>query len=608
MATLTGQPASASGPRTRGPSASVWLPLAEIALVLLLWAAALSRVQPRRMTDLGLVSVLPWTGFLALAVMAVSFARVLRRPDTPRWLLAAYPLVLTGIFYLTPPILYGVPRYSWAWKHAGIVDFIQRTGGADAHIGTLAVYHNWPGFFAFNAMLTDLAGLHSPLSYVAWAEAFFNVLTVAAVMVLLRCLTDDIRTVVVGGWLFALGNWVGQGYWSPQAVNYLWYLLVIVVLLRWFPARRAPDGALGAAHRPPATSPEQRVGLMSVVLLLLACIVSTHQLTPLAAVLATGALVAFRRTDARALPLLTAVMTAAWMLYVASPFTESNLPGMVGAFGAVDNNVHGTLIGYGDVSSGLKVVSLVARGLTVAICVLSGLGFLAALRKGRRDWTAVILAAVPVSFVAFSSYGSEILFRAYLFALPGLVFFAALLVWPPGVMGTRRRALVVALTSLGLMVAFVFAQFGNDRRFHYTQEEVAAAQYVYGHAPRHSLLIEGSRNYPAQFENYDSFTYVPIDQELPATRERVVSHPASVLASWMAKPRYAAAFIIITRSQEVETESTGGLPGAGLPAIENTLLRSAAFRVVFHNRDAVVLVLAKHAGHPQHFESAGAGR
>jgi hypothetical protein len=609
MATMTQEISTAQQQRVaeRGRSRSLWLALVEIGAVLVLWGLALRTVQPTKMTDLGLVSVLPWTWFAALFVPAASFVRVLRRDDSPLWLLAGYPLGLTALFYATPAILYELPRYSWAWKHVGIVDFIQRTGRVNPHIDTLSVYHNWPGFFAFNAMLTDLTGLHSPLSYAAWAEVFFNVLTVASVMLLLRCLVTEVRSVVVGGWLFALGNWVGQGYWSPQGMNYLWYLLVIAILVRWFPAQQMleasvdpPRGGLDPPV-PPTTSPGQRAGLMAVVLLLLGCIVSTHQLTPFATVLTLATLVVFRRTDARALPLLTAVMMAAWLLYVAAPFTYSNMNGIVDAIGAVDRNVHGTLIGYGNVSPGLKAVSLTARGLTLALCALAGLGFLASLRRGRPNWTAVMLAAVPVILIAFSPYGSEILFRAYLFALPGLVFFAALLLWPPGVVATWRRSLVFGLVSIGLMVGFGFAQYGNDRRYHFTEAEAAAADYIYDRAPLNSLLVEGSRNYPAQFENYDSFTYVPIDLEEPPERERIVNAPVRVLSEWMGDKRYNAAYVIITRSQEVETASTGGLPGGGLARVEKRLRNSPKFTRTYHNKDASVFVLARDPRPQQRF-------
>ena len=39
------------------------------------------------------------------------------------------------------------------------------------------------------------------------------------------------------------------------------------------------------------------------------------------------------------------------------------------------------------------------------------------------------------------------------------------------------------------------------------------AEYLYEHAPRGSLLIEGTRNYPGQFKNYERFDYVTLSRE-----------------------------------------------------------------------------------------------
>jgi len=587
---------STTVPRVEAPQQVRRLPrglawLVELAGIGVLWWFTLQQVDLSAMGDTGLVSVLPWTGYLALAAMAVSFGLTLAHRASPRWLLMLYPAVLTVLLFVTPPLLYGAVRYSWTWKHAGIIDYIDRTGTVDPTIGVLGIYHNWPGFFAFNAMLTDLAGLDSALSYAAWAEVFFYLLTVAAAMVLLRTITDDARTVAVGGWLFVLANWVGQGYFSPQALNYVWYLLVLAVLIRWF-ARPVPQADPALAADADAT-PGQRVALMGLLLLLSACIVTTHQLTPLMLVLMLVALAATRRTVGWALPVFVAVALGAWVLYVAAPFTQSSLVEALGAVGAVRGNLQDTLIGYNQVSSGQELVSLVARVHTVLIGLLGVAGMVVAWLRGRRDYVPMLWAFTPATLVVFSPYGSEILFRAFMFALPGLVYFAATLLWPLGAAVTRWRAAVVVVVSCALMGTFLLAEFGNDRQYHFSPGEVAAADFVYSVAPPGSLLIEGSRNYPAQFDDYERFTYVPIAREDAAVRRAMVTDPEEKLFGWMSDTPYAATYLIITRSQKAETEALGEFPGRGLAGIETDLLASDAFHPLFRNRDATVFVLAE---------------
>jgi hypothetical protein len=149
------------------------------------------------------------------------------------------------------------------------------------------------------------------------------------------------------------------------------------------------------------------------------------------------------------------------------------------------------------------------------------------------------------------------------------------------------------------MAGFVFAQYGNDRRYHFTRPEFAAANFVYRNAPANSLLVEGSRDYPSQFENYANFTNVSIDLETPAGRARIVRHPVNILDDWMSNPQYAAAYLIITRSQKVETDATGDLPRGSLSAIQRKLENSPRFQVLYRNRQAEIFALANDVREPQ---------
>ena len=120
--------------------------------------------------------------YLALGALTLGFFLALGQRQVREWLLAAHVLVLIFVIHGTPSILYGTLRYAWAWKHVGIVDYIDRHGSVDPDIGYLAPYHNWPGFFALSALFTKLAGFQSALSFASWAPVFFNLLFLAALV------------------------------------------------------------------------------------------------------------------------------------------------------------------------------------------------------------------------------------------------------------------------------------------------------------------------------------------------------------------------------------------------------------------------------------------
>ena len=117
----------------------------------------------------------------------------------------------------------------------------------------------------------------------------------------MRNLRISWRAQWLAGFLFVVGNWVGQDYFSPQSFNYLLYLVFVAILVNWFidPGRSdaAPDlrsrrelarlhrrvFGTAAARRAAAPARQHRPDEPSCSALLIAIFtVSTisHQLTP----------------------------------------------------------------------------------------------------------------------------------------------------------------------------------------------------------------------------------------------------------------------------------------------------------------------------------------
>lgn len=594
------------------------LPVRPVFLTLfagLLWTLSALTIDPGAMTDLGLVSVLPLPSYAALLVLIVSFSLTIhqRKPNVP--ILLWHTVLLIFFIHGTPVLLHGTLRYSWAWKHVGIIDYILRHGSVNQTIETLGAYHNWPGFFALNALITEVTGLKSPLSYAPWAHVFFNLLYLGTLPFVLRSFTSDRRLIWLGVWFFFLTNWVGQDYFSPQAITYFLYLVVIGVCLRWFQAERpskptTEGGPIGRWARSfssslvkgpapvdtPATPtpPWQRAAFVALVSLLLAAIASSHQLTPFMMIIALAVLVLFRRINARILPVLMIVLTVSWLFHVATPFLEKNIDNMTATIGQLLDNVDSNLIDTFRASPGRRLVALMGRGLTVLLWSLAILGGIRRLRNRRWDPAAMLLAFSPFLMLGGNAYGGEILFRVYFFALPFMAFFAAALLLPTPGSGLSwwTKAMTILLSSV-LLTGLLFAYLGKERQYNFTQDEVDAARYVYDAAVPGSLLIEGSRNYPSQFRNYEYFTYVPISREPQASRTNVIDHPVETLSRWMRNSNYSEAYLIITRSMKAEVDAVGLLPKGALESIEQALLGSREFRVVFDSRDAKVFSLAK---------------
>ena len=105
-------------------------------------------------------------------------------------------------------------------------------------------------------------------------------------------------------------------------------------------------------------------------------------------------------------------------------------------------------------------------------------------------------------------------------------------------------------------------------------------------------MVEGSRNYPAQFHNYERFTYVAIDREPFESYGPMLVDPAYRLQDWLSDPRYSDGYVLITKGQKFAVDAERYMPVGALDTIETGLRHSPAFRVAYDTGDAVVFVLA----------------
>src|SRR4051812_30832188 len=411
-----------------------WWPAASLGVVLALWVVTLMLTDTRDIGSLGLVSALPPTAYIALAVLALSFTVALwRRSEAPT--LFAHVLVLILILHATPPILYGNLRYEWAWKHVGVVDFILRHNEIWTKSPELAVYHNWPGFFGGSATLTGASGLSSARGFATWAPPVFELFNVLALLALFRPLTSDRRVVWLAVWLFVVANWVGQDYFAPQALGLVLALLVYAIAVRWFSKRgrlslrvarfaKHPILELERVGAADAADPRLKRWLFGIMLLLAAAVATSHPLTPI--VLTTGlvALVLAGVVTSRLLPVAVGAISLAWVVTGARDFATDNYRQFSEESGNLGGNVSKG-VPHARLGSGQAIVSLAGRGVVVVIAILALIGLLRRLRRGRVDLVALLLAAAPGLILVAGSYDGEAAFRVYLFALPFLALLSA---------------------------------------------------------------------------------------------------------------------------------------------------------------------------------------
>jgi hypothetical protein len=570
---------------------------------LALWLLAVKSIDLDRMTDVGLVSVLPAWSYLAFVPIAAAFALVLDGPRPSTWLLATVVIVLVVMLYGAVPLVEGEPRFSPSWRHIGVIDYVSRHGGVDP---TLDAYHNWPGLFILASAVAGAVGVTDLTGVALWAPVWFNLLYLPPLFVLLDSLTDDRRAVWLGIWLFYLADWIGQDYFSPQAFGLFFFLTATAVIVRWFAARDAAGrGAsivaglplLGRLPRPIRTtidriferepmraerlSPGARAGLMAAFLVIFGFTIAGHQLTPFFAVSAVAALVLLLRVRWPSLPIAMGVMVATWVAFMAVAFLIGHFQNVAGYVGTLSDSFAANLTGRLQGSSGHLSVVYLRLGFAVAVWVLAGFGVLRRLRAGRWDVTAVALAVAPFPLLAVQAYGGEMLLRIYLFSLPFMALLIAFAFLPRRREEPMKRfGVIVVLVSLAIVPAFMVARYGNERIESFRPGEIAAVEQLYQIAPKDSLLIGIVGDVPWKNIRYEEYHYRPSGDD---TYYRDLDGMFAVMSTY-----HGPVFLILTRTQSAYAEMILGASPQDWAVFERQLFATGWFQILSQTPDATI--------------------
>ncbi len=618
---MTQSIAHSARPRFTPPAASslpAWARLparADIINVLLLvaavwlWALPLAGIDVRRMDDTGLISVLPPRVLGGLLLLCASFSWAICRRPLPVWLVPVHLALLIYMTYGLTAILYDAPRFAIGWKLAGIMDYIMQTGTVD---GRIDAFFNWPGFFILMAFFTQISGFDTPDIFMTWAPVIFNLLYLGPLWLLFRSATTDLRLVFAGMWLYYLANWIGQDYLAPQAINYFFYLTVLAILLTWLRgaawrpkdllARLRPLRVPGAARlRPvwnwlarhsagveqPATpsTPAQRAALLAVTLLILAAMVTSHQLTPFATLAAISVLVLFNRCTVLTLPLILGTMTATWIVYAASPYVHGHIEHITGPVGLVATNIDANLTERFRGSPDHLLINYLRAGMSLGIWVWALAGGIRRVRSGPRDVALALLACAPFPLLLLQAYGGELLLRIYLYSVPFMAFFCAALFFPSPAAGRSWRTLVsLGLVSAVTLVGFLFTRYGNERMMYFTSEEVVAVHRLYALAEPGAQLVAATGTLPWRFQDYRALKYTTVPS-------LVRTGDVDALAEIMANKRYPASYLILSRSQQASGELfIGWSPGTWEKFVQ-LLHDSDKFALIYANDAAEIFGL-----------------
>ncbi|MEY9888991.1 O-antigen/teichoic acid export membrane protein/GT2 family glycosyltransferase [Catenulispora sp. MAP5-51] len=556
-----------------------------------LWIRSLHHIPLDKLGDLGLTGILPHSYWIAAVILTIGFCLTLtaapvRRAVPP----AAYVIVLIFIQNATPIFRYSTLRYPWAFKHTEVASYIASHGKVPSLPGTniLSAYSDWPGFFSLNALLSKMIGVQDSTSYAAWAPLVFNLLMLMPLVLLFRSVTSRRALIWTGVWIFYVGAWIGEDYFSPQSFSLLLYITFIAVLVHRLTSVKRGTRVPRAPHIETA-----------MLLVMAAAIVTSHQLTPFMLVAALAAVSCKRAYRKVSLPLLagTTLMVVVWAGTVARPFMAANLSGFISAVGKLGFGTSVGVIQLGTVPPHVVMIANIDRALSASIVVLALIGML------RRRWpervALIPLFLAPIPIFALTTYGSAVIFRVYLFMLPAasLLAAAALVPWRAAWESTHRlgRRLfnagirVAGAAALVVMfVAYTFGNYGNELVNYSPPDQVRAAEYMYSVAPPHSLILAANDEFDRAYTDYWNDPLVQFDGQGVQVTQRLAQDPVRELQALSQQTPNAATFVILTRSQEAAVTDNSLMPDGVYAEIQSALDTSPQVQTVYRTENATV--------------------
>ncbi|MFN2539728.1 MAG: hypothetical protein ABR549_16470 [Mycobacteriales bacterium] len=575
-----------------------------------LWIATITTMHPGDLGPWGLLTEFPPTYWLAVPGVLLSAVLLTQRPRIKDLALLAHTGVLVLLLYATAPAIEPVPRGTSVYKHVGIVEYIERYGSVDARID---IYHRWPGFFSLAAWFSELAGRPNPTSYAAWAEPFFAVVDALLVWCCVQAVTRSRRAAWLATLLFTAGNWIGQGYFSPQAFGYVLMLGILLLVLvslqgasngfgRWVEARvrRIARVRVPTRDEGPFQASGYRLRIAALVLLMDIVLAATHQLTPYVLLLQLTALALTGYLRPWWLALGAGVMTIGYLL--------PNLSYVINTFGllsatdplanATQKNVDGTPIFEA------QFVTVVAGLSFVSVFVLALIGIVRRARTGHLRSAVVvgILAFASPAMLAGQSYGGEARLRVMLYALPWACAGAC---WALSPTNARRvgAAVWAPIAAAGWFVfAFIVFFFGHEDLTMLSPGEIGAAAFLSdpSKVQPDSVVLLVAPNFPDRYGPL----YFRAGISIPALSfDRFgVTHP--LLFPSQSDVDFAAqkirgdegtnnGYLVFTRGSEHWARDYQLYPKYALRAFEGEVARSTRFRLVYERPTARVYELVR---------------
>lgn len=461
-----------------------------LAVALASWIFGASRAPNATQSVYGLLASAPgvWLA-LGLAVGTAATIVALRAGSTA--LTAACAIGFVLMLRATASIADPAPQPTWSYKHIGVIAAIQAHGHVVA--GT-DIYMNWPGMFAASGFVSGTSGA-AVFDMARWITPFVHVVLALAVAGLTEAMGFDFLAATTAALLAIVLNWVGQDYFSPQAVAVCLAGAVVLTLIQ--------------------SRTDKACAILAVVLF--AATVCTHQLTPFWLLGVAVGLLILRRVPWWVVLAMAALLTA----YVGS---RLGVVAHYGLFSGFDPVANAAVSAPSVPAPGRDLADYLAKGAAGLMWISTIAVVVARIRRvgWRQSWRRLdVMPAALIAFSAFAllggqAYGGEAILRVTLYSTIGC---SAIL--GPAVVGLMRRSRLRAVAGtawVAVLVAVIAEATYSPWWLHFvTTRDVTASRWLAEHAPD-ANAVAVANDWPGRdFVDYLRYNQSPGPQDLSLT-------------------------------------------------------------------------------------------
>jgi hypothetical protein len=575
----------------------LWVRLIPLAAGLIAWVYGIRQIQFESISTYGPLASGDIWFLLGLALLfGGGLVELLSR--MPRaWLLCLYVAAVITVIYAAAPLLYKAPEYSWVYKHIGIAASFSTYGKL---VDPSNIYDQWPALFTTLASISGLAKV-SALDFAAWAELAFELADALLVLGIFRMIGVNRRSAYLALFLYeGFIAWIGQDYLSPQAFAYMLWLGIATIILRWLlvPIRDRGYGSergglvsrlrarlLAQMPQPLAATPGERGLAFTLVIVLDFAIVAAHQLTPYMTIVQLGTLVILGLVwRGWTLLGLVVILTLGYLL-PRYGLISSQYGGLFSSGNAVGNaSGAGAQLGtnYGAHAFTSRVVEVLAAALYLPTLV--------AIVRNRRHLGRVVIQALlgfsPFVIVFGQSYGGEAIYRVFLFSAAWCVILVADALVEISAIAWRK-----GLVGCAYVIFLVLGLQGNYGTIYYdgvTPQEVTASLWLYDHAPRGSLFVLATENFPTyEAPNYQYFNLqvIPDVPNVPSLAW-VTNANVPAIDQWIASLQVKNTYVVFSHMENAYAVYLDDPVGMG--QLESDAAHARGWTAVFHNSEDTI--------------------